>query len=1415
MTRAFAIPRAAVALLAIAAASPTCAAGAGNRLLWQIGTPDGSYREFAMAGHHPEYAARFQKEATYSVGVSRCGQMWPFIHPGPSDAWAGSRLHPFRVEFRMAAAPTSPCRLNVNLVDSRHDSPQVLQVDINGMRTFRCPVTPGAVEDSLADPAAGRQSTVSIPFQPSLLRQGRNRITLTVVNASWILYDAVSLETGSEIPSAPVLAQVSALVSPERVGVASALTVSATNIGAEGEVLLSLPGHPHTRVAAHAVPGPNTFGLPLPAGQKEAPEWVTVTAAGRVRTVPVQAPHTVWRIGRPDGDFHEFAVAGRYPEYAGRFPRDVAFTVGRSDAGRDWPFIHPGPHDPWAGGKPHPFRIAFELAHAPIGSARLSIDMVDTQPLGGPALEVDVNGRARYRLQLPKGGSDHSLGDASKGRPHKLSIPIAASLLRAGSNTIALTIVYGSWLTYDCISLETGVGLPDGPLIEGLAAVATPLFRRAGGRLRQVVRVSARNSGAAGDARVRVAGGHWRKTRISPGENTVDLLVEPFQRPMPTLVTVRSGGCDSAARFTAQPERRWKVFVGPSTHTDIGYTDFQERVYARHNENTDAALRASAAMPGFRWNLEVGYQAELYRDRGEAAHRSLLRAIREGRIGLGALYLNMLTGLCSGEELARAVTFVQELAQEAGGAALAANLTDVPTAVGTLPMLLTQSGVRYFADGANDVIPFAWGGRRMDQAPYWWEGLDGSRVLAITTRTYAQAGTVGMMDDVATMEQRLPGWLRQIGRQGYPCDAAYVYGAFSDNQPMTAKYAETAAAWNTRWEYPRIIVGRVDDFFRHVEKTAGKRLPVVRGDLGVVWEDGAASSALETAVVRRAKARLEAAERWHALAAAMSPQHRFPVGDIHRAWDQVLLFDEHTWGAADSVTNPDGEQTRHQWAVKAGFAQEAERLSAGLLASSLEAVQSVGMARRAPSPALTVFNELSWPRDIVASMPASGAEGGLRVVEVGEPSTSIACWRTADRVQFVARRVPGLGWRSYRLARGIVPSAPAILHQGGDRWSWETPDFGLRIDPATGALSSLYDKALRTEWVQSHSPYGLNQFIYVVGGGGVKTTDRSASIPAMAVSTHTYAEVEVIANGPVQAAIRITRTGEGTPPADTVLVLGPGRRIEFRNVLHKAATLGKEAGCFAFPFRLTAPGAGRAFVELPYGTMEVERDQAPGGCRDWYATNSYAAVSDGRRSATLATPHAPMLTFNDIFRGRLQEHVGSINGSVFAYVFNNSWGTNYKASQGGDMVFSFALDLRPGAFDAAAATRFGWEALSTMPDPSRGAEAGLSPAASVPSTPSSPSAAPAGRLLGLTGDAVLVGGVTRCGALLQVRLYNPSGSRSLAVVSLPGRRLGDAWVADLTGKPKARLPVATGGASVRATVPARGTVTLLLGPGPP
>ena len=68
-----------------------------SQLLWQIGTPDTNDLEFALA---PADYAQFETDAFYVVGESDPKRDWPYVHPGPTDAWAGSRQHTFTDSVR-------------------------------------------------------------------------------------------------------------------------------------------------------------------------------------------------------------------------------------------------------------------------------------------------------------------------------------------------------------------------------------------------------------------------------------------------------------------------------------------------------------------------------------------------------------------------------------------------------------------------------------------------------------------------------------------------------------------------------------------------------------------------------------------------------------------------------------------------------------------------------------------------------------------------------------------------------------------------------------------------------------------------------------------------------------------------------------------------------------------------------------------------------------------------------------------------------------------------------------------------------------------------------------------------------------------------------------------------------------------
>jgi predicted alpha-1,2-mannosidase len=170
----------------------------------------------------------------------------------------------------------------------------------------------------------------------------------------------------------------------------------------------------------------------------------------------------IWQIGSPDDSYAEFALANaRNPnwEYPWNWSRDVVFTVGEGTAKRDWPFIHPGPQDNWAGQKQHKFAIQFGLRSvAEEGDYKLEVRLIDTHSQAPPRLRIAINGK-NLEKSLPRGGGDAAAIDhPEQGKRYKLTFKFPVSDLHAGNNEVSITTLSGSWMLYDSVSMTVPQG---------------------------------------------------------------------------------------------------------------------------------------------------------------------------------------------------------------------------------------------------------------------------------------------------------------------------------------------------------------------------------------------------------------------------------------------------------------------------------------------------------------------------------------------------------------------------------------------------------------------------------------------------------------------------------------------------------------------------------------------------------------------------------------------------------------------------------------------------------------------------------------------------------------------------------------------------------------------------------------------
>jgi hypothetical protein len=1065
----------------------------------------------------------------------------------------------------------------------------------------------------------------------------------------------------------------------------------------------------------------------------------------------------MWTIGTVDKDTREFALA---PDGYTRFKDDGYFAVGRSDPARDWPYIQPGPSDSWAGGRRHTFTIEFGVKSiGGTGDATLEIFFVDTQPAGPPTLRITVNGTV-FERTTPKGSGNLSyLGKTAEGWPSTVTVRFPKSLLRKGSNAISIASVVGSWMLYDAIRLEAP-GVVPAPSIETHVAdirADQVLLRKPGGAV-QPISIEIRHFGAPTPASVYVRD-EKHDISLKEGLTRLDLEMSPVSKDtkLPVRLVLPDGRVPWSGSVTMKPVRPWTVYLLPHSHNDIGYTAQQSDVLKKQMANLETGMALAKQTAGypedarFRWNAEVLWAIDSYLKQATPEQKTALRdAVRRGWVDMDALYSNELTGLCRPEELMRLLQPSQRIGEETGKPIVTAMISDVPGYTWGIVPALAQAGVKYFSIGPNPNDRIGLTAKAWADKPFYWKSPSGKEKVLVwmtgTSYNWFHGQTLAEKGDADMLT-----YLSDLAADGYPYDMVQVrYTTKGDNGPPDPTLPDTVKAWNERYASPHLAIATTTEMFKAFEAKYAAQIPTVSGDFTPYWEDGAASTARETALNRANAERLsQAGTLWSML----RPPSEFPTAEVNDAWRNVVLYSEHTWGAYNSISEPDSDFVKNQWAVKQKFALDAERQSRDLLNAATQ-------ERGAPSAnAVDVFNTSSWPRTDLVTLTAALSAAGDRVLDADGEAVPSQRLKTGELV-FLARDVPAFGARRYRVTGGSPPSGTARASGTG----LSAGDVTVVVNPETGEVTRLSAGG-------ADVAKALNAYFYVPGKD---PKDAVTSGPAT---------VKVVEDGPLVASLEIQSTAPGTRGLTRTLSVVDGLgRLEIANTIDKEAIREKEGVHFKFDFDV--PG-GVVRMETPWAVVRPEVDQLPGACKNWFTVQRWIDVSNSGTGVTMAPLDAPLVEIGGITAELPWMSTIQPSQTLYSYVMNNYWHTNYKADQSGPTTFRYVFHPH-GRFDALQAARFGQDVSRPLVAVAADSDAPAAPWLSVePSTVNVETLRP-----------------SQDGKGWIVRLYGASGKAARVTLHWNGVTPSAVYESNLSEKPG--RPV-TGAVEV----PAWGVVTLL------
>lgn len=750
------------------------------------------------------------------------------------------------------------------------------------------------------------------------------------------------------------------------------------------------------------------------------------------------------------------------------------------------------------------------------------------------------------------------------------------------------------------------------------------------------------------------------------------------------------------------PVREWKINLVQHSHTDIGYTRPQTEILAEHLRYIDYALDYCDITDNypedakFRWTCESSWAVDEYlKCRPTEQIKRLQKRIEEGRIEVTGMYFNF-SEIPDEQVLAASLKPLKNF-KEKGIVVKTAMQNDVNGIGWCLADYYSDMGVKYLNMGTHGhraLICFD------KPTLFWWESPSGKRMLAYRGEHYMIGNTKFKIQsgDFNVFEDNLLTYLSKLESQNYEYDliALQYSGYITDNSPPSTVSSDIIKQWNEKYEWPKLKSATVSEFFIEMEENYGESFEVIRGAWPDWWTDGFGASAREVKATRYAQNDLMANSAGLTMASIMGADlpENF-TSKIETINSALLFYTEHTVGYHSSVYEPFHEYTMQQRAIKESYAWEAGRKAKIIGEETMGILQS--FITRENDPSIVIYNTLNQSRcglcriyidhQIIprnSQFTITDQNGNHTKTQVFESHSDGTYW------YIWVDDIPAFGYKKYVIKTDKKPLQ--ILHSNTEMQEeinvLENQWYKLNINTQKGTISSIHDKELNLELIDTETEWEFGEFIYeLLDNRSQLESFNLTSYSREAPSSIWFDSYEL---GDVWNTIRFKAN---TPAANKdgalifeIRLFNTTKRIDLAYFIEKKLVTDPEAIYIAFPFILND---GQLAFDVPGGEVRPGIDQIIGSSNDWNTVQNYARLYNDNSQIIISSAEIPLMQFGGINTGRYDAGAKPETTHIYGWPMNNYWTTNFNADQHGGIRWVYSITSSSNT-SMQEATLFGW-----------------------------------------------------------------------------------------------------------------------------
>ncbi|RIH85829.1 alpha-mannosidase [Calidithermus roseus] len=603
---------------------------------------------------------------------------------------------------------------------------------------------------------------------------------------------------------------------------------------------------------------------------------------------------------------------------------------------------------------------------------------------------------------------------------------------------------------------------------------------------------------------------------------------EPLALPeslRPELLTRREVLRAALEAIKARYPAEGRLWLSGHAHIDLAWLWPFEETRRKIRRTFGTVLTLMERYPHFHYNQSSAQAYAFVEEDDPELFERIQERVREGRWDVvGGMWVEPDGNLLSGESWARQLLYGQRYFQSRfGKRAAVCWLPDTFGYTANLPQLLQQAGIPYFFTTKlnwNETNAFP-------HDLYYWEGLDGSRVIAHSFLNPNQ-GYNGNLQAYDLGET----WRNFKGKRLHD-ESLFSFGWGDGGGGPTTEMLERFERLKDFPGLPRLEMGTVEAFYRRVERQArGQELPVWVGEQYLELHRGTYTTQSRVKWYHRRlehvlpEAEAAATLAWRLLGEA------YPKDQLYTAWTTLLRHHFHDVLPGSSVHAVYEAAHRDLGATL----QRAEGLREAALGSLSK---QVGLGRKEALAKVVVWNLTLEERPLRLDLPKP-LRGPFRLVAPGPGDLEVPYQDLGERIVVETEQlsVPGLGY----VALAAVPGTPKEPSRGLEVSASTLENRYLRVRVAPdGTLTSVSDKEAGREALAGR---GNQIWAYTDIPREWEAWDVDSAYAQDGVEVLASAAPVVVEEGPFQAALRVERRLEGALIEQFYRLRASARRLE-------------------------------------------------------------------------------------------------------------------------------------------------------------------------------------------------------------------------------------------------------------------------------